>query len=166
MDDLNDYSQITFIYFYCSNENYYRSWKKNYKKVVGAFATEHELITQITSDVSSFFRNILPISVISSIDITEKSMQDLTKSQARFMWSQILMEILLDLPQTPESKQDFIDECRRRYKNNVSQQTKITWNSKKLTDLRMLFPGIQPIAHIVLLIRRCVYTKYNLHFQM
>ncbi|CAF1519757.1 unnamed protein product, partial [Adineta steineri] len=42
------------------------------------------------------------------------------------MWSQILMEILLDLPQTPESKQDFIDECRRRYKNNASQQTKIT----------------------------------------
>ncbi|CAM2714076.1 unnamed protein product [Rotaria socialis] len=126
MDDLNDYSQIIFIYFYCSNENYYRSWKKNYKKVVGAFATEHELITQITSDVSSFFQNILPISVINSIDITEKSTRDLTKSQAQFMWSQILMEILLDLPQTPESKQDFIDECRRRYKNNVSQQTKIT----------------------------------------
>ncbi|CAF4551980.1 unnamed protein product, partial [Rotaria magnacalcarata] len=42
-------------------------------------------------------------------------MQDLTGSQAQFMWSQILMEILVDLPQTPESKQDFIDECRRRY---------------------------------------------------
>ncbi|CAF3077611.1 unnamed protein product [Rotaria sp. Silwood2] len=126
MDDINGYSQIIFVYIFGTNTNHYKKLSKNYKKIMGAFANEHDLITQITKDASSFFHNSLPISVINSIGISEKSVQDLTKNQAQFMWSQILMKILLDLPQTLQSQQEFIEECRRQYKDNSARQNQIT----------------------------------------
>ncbi|CAF1543019.1 unnamed protein product, partial [Rotaria sp. Silwood1] len=42
------------------------------------------------------------------------------------MWSQTLMKVLVELPQTNQSKQEFIEECRRQYKHNNSQQRQIT----------------------------------------
>ncbi|CAF3931170.1 unnamed protein product [Rotaria sp. Silwood1] len=42
------------------------------------------------------------------------------------MWSQTLMKVLVELPQTNQSKQEFMEECRRQYKHNNSQQRQIT----------------------------------------
>ncbi|CAF1619643.1 unnamed protein product, partial [Didymodactylos carnosus] len=53
------------------------------------------------------------------------SRPDLTEDQVRFMWSQILMGILLGLSQTSKSKKELIEERRRQYKHNIYQQNKI-----------------------------------------
>ena len=125
ISDIENLSQVLSVYIYCFHGHKHQQWIKDYQKIVGTFTTEDELITQLTRDVSLFFQNYLPVTVIHSIDIKERSMQDLTKDQARFMWSQLLMDTLYHLPKTKHSKEEFIRECRRRYKNNKSQQKKI-----------------------------------------
>jgi tetratricopeptide (TPR) repeat protein len=134
INELNDCSQILSIYIYGSDERQYKIWSKTYSKMLGIYPNEYELITQIRKDVSSFYRNNICINVINSIDIRERSIQDLTKDEAGFLWSQILIEILLNFPQTSQSKDELIHECRRHYRNNNSQQKKIaefekTYNS-------------------------------------
>lgn len=138
INEINQYSQVLSVYIYCSNTDYHENWIKNSEKVVGSFTTEHDLITQIAKDVSSFYQGDLSINVINSNDTSEKSLEDLTKSQAQFMWSQVLMETLLHLPQTSKSKQELIAECRRRYKHNNSQQNQINEFEKTYTSSNAL----------------------------
>ncbi|CAF1364687.1 unnamed protein product [Rotaria sp. Silwood1] len=138
INELNNYLQIFSIYIFCSNEREHEIWSKNHSKIMGIFTAEHELVTQITKDVSSFFRNDLVVSVINSVDTSERSTQDLTNDQVKFMWSQILIEILVRLPQTTRSKDELIQECRRHYQNNNYQQKKITEFEKTYNSSNVL----------------------------
>ncbi|CAF2127712.1 unnamed protein product [Rotaria magnacalcarata] len=118
-------SQVLSIYIYCFYDNQYEQLKMTNRKIVGKFTDEHDLIKQITQDVASFFNNYLPVSVINSIDTNENSTQDIVHDQAKFMWSQLLMNFILHLPQTTFSKCELIGGCRRHYENNTFQQKKI-----------------------------------------
>ena len=125
IDQVHHLAQVSSVYIYCFDPDQHKQWTINYEKIVGTFTNENSLIPQLTRDVSVFFRNSLPVSVIHSIDTSERSTQDLNKDQARFMWSQVLMEALLQLPQTRHSKDQFLQECRRHYRNNRVQQKNI-----------------------------------------
>lgn len=50
------------------------------------------------------------------------------------MWFQLLIEVLLRLPQTPEAKSEMIAECRFKYKENAVQLEKITIFEKTYTS--------------------------------
>lgn len=136
--EMNNCPQVFSIYIYCSNEYDHKTWSKNHSKIVGVFTVEHQLVTQITKDVSLFYQNDLLVSVINSVDASERSIQDLSKDQAKFMWSQILIEILLRLPQTSQSKDALIQECRRDYQTNHYQQKKISEFEKTYTSSNAL----------------------------
>ncbi|CAF3401439.1 unnamed protein product [Rotaria socialis] len=131
INKIHDMSQVLSVYIYCFYDNQYEQLKITHRKIVGKFTDEHGLIKQITQDVASFFNNYLPVSVINSIDTNENSTQDIGHDQAKFMWSQLLMDFLLHLPQTTFSKCALVGECRRHYKNNTFQQKKIAEFEKK-----------------------------------
>ncbi|CAF5113340.1 unnamed protein product [Rotaria sp. Silwood1] len=84
--------------------------------------TENEYATR-KNDLRQIINCLM---AFNSVEQCFKSVQDVTKDQARFMWSQTLMKVLVELPQTNQSKQEFIEECRRQYKHNNSQQRQIT----------------------------------------
>ncbi|CAF0988079.1 unnamed protein product [Didymodactylos carnosus] len=60
-----------------------------------------------------------------SVDSYGKSIRDLTKESATFMWFQFLLDILLRLPQNTAAKTELLHECRLSYKDNIVEQKKI-----------------------------------------
>ncbi|CAF1404500.1 unnamed protein product, partial [Didymodactylos carnosus] len=122
---IGDFVHVLYVYVYCEAEDKHSSWTKTYSRIVGIYTNEHTLLTQITQDVSTFFQNSLTLSVVNTIDTSEKSVQDLTKDQAKFMYWQLLIETLLRLPRTSHTKQELFQECRQHYKSNAYQQEKI-----------------------------------------
>ncbi|CAF1247750.1 unnamed protein product [Rotaria sp. Silwood1] len=53
------------------------------------------------------------------------SIQCLDKQSATFMWFQLLIDVLMHLPQTENSKNEMLYECRLHYTGNKQQQNKI-----------------------------------------
>ncbi|CAF3052586.1 unnamed protein product, partial [Rotaria sp. Silwood2] len=60
-------------------------------------------------------------------DENQKSIRDLNEETASFMWSQLLMRIILIMYDNRDdrAKKDFIDTCRIRYKDDVYEQNRI-----------------------------------------
>ena len=68
-----------------------------------------------------------PISVFTetSSSLKEKSIRDLNKESATFMWFQLLIETLTRMPLSSEAKDELLTECRQQYQNNPSEMNKI-----------------------------------------
>ncbi len=58
-------------------------------------------------------------------DSSQRTLHDLTREQASFMWFHLIIEIFLRLRQTPAAKTETIAECRAGYKENEVQLEKI-----------------------------------------
>jgi hypothetical protein len=64
-------------------------------------------------------------------DSTQRTLHDLTKEQASFMWFQLIIEVFLRLPQTSISKAEMIEEYHASYRDNEVQLEKIMIFEKK-----------------------------------
>ncbi|CAF1432599.1 unnamed protein product [Rotaria sordida] len=58
-------------------------------------------------------------------DEKQKSLKDLSKESASFLWQQMLIYVLKQIPQNEQSKQQMVDFCLDYYKNNKSELEKI-----------------------------------------
>jgi hypothetical protein len=68
-----------------------------------------------------------PISVFtnSSSLLEEKSIRDLSRDSATFMWFQLLIETLTRMPLSKLEKEELLNECRQQYCGNASELEKI-----------------------------------------
>ncbi|CAF1575621.1 unnamed protein product, partial [Didymodactylos carnosus] len=117
--------QLINIYIYNRVKYSYNDaeWIKQYKKIHGSFGKVNDLLSKLTDDVKLFSKQ-QPISAnIFTLDSTEKSIWDLSKENVKFMWYQLLIDILLRLPNhsTLLAKADMIELCRLQYKTNEKQ---------------------------------------------
>jgi len=70
---------------------------------------------------------IPPISMLtnSSSSFEEKSIRDLNKESATFMWFQLLIEVLTRMPLSNQAKNELLVECRQQYHDNACELEKI-----------------------------------------
>ncbi|CAM4984891.1 unnamed protein product [Rotaria socialis] len=61
---------------------------------------------------------------------SQKTVRDLNKESARFLWLQLLIDILIRTPCYEQAKEAMLDECRTYYKDKVSELRKIDEFSK------------------------------------
>jgi tetratricopeptide (TPR) repeat protein len=120
---IHDLPQVTFIYIFCADKSKHEIWAKQFNKIRGVFNDDVPLSIKVKDDVCSLSNVTFPFGLF---DSTQQSLQDLSKEQASFMWFQLLTEVLLRLPQTPEAKAEMVTECRATYKENEAQLEKIT----------------------------------------
>jgi hypothetical protein len=68
-----------------------------------------------------------PISVFatSSSSFKEKSIRDLNKESASFVWFQLLIEALTRMPLSNQAKNELLTECRQQYQDNPGELEKI-----------------------------------------
>ncbi|CAF0808892.1 unnamed protein product [Didymodactylos carnosus] len=55
----------------------------------------------------------------------KKSIQELNKQEAPFMWFQLLIEILLNMQTLDSPNKELMAECRLQYVDNTSELNKI-----------------------------------------
>ena len=120
---IHDLAQLTYIYVFCADKTKHEVWAKQFNKIRGVFIDDVCLSTKLKDDACSLSNINFPFGLF---DPDQRTLHDLTKEQASFMWSQLIIEVLLRLPQTSEAKSEMIEECRTRYKDNEAQLEKIT----------------------------------------
>ncbi|CAF4248771.1 unnamed protein product, partial [Didymodactylos carnosus] len=107
-------TQIELIYVFCFDKAKHEKWTNKYKKIVGAFSDIDSICNKLGEDGNSCTNDLLPFSAISSAE-------EINKQDPSFMWFQLLVDILLNMKHTDDTKQEMIDLCQERYKDNEEQ---------------------------------------------
>lgn len=112
-----NFKQIIFIYILCSNPNFNgTSQLKDTSKLRGVFSDKSELIEKVKKDIKFHLKSLIPISIID-----EKSVRALNKEYCIFMWTQLLIDVLTQIPQTDYGKIMMLNDCRQYYANSKQQ---------------------------------------------
>ncbi|CAF1431833.1 unnamed protein product, partial [Didymodactylos carnosus] len=105
--------QIQFIYSFTSD--YDNSEQKQlsikYEKVRGSFNEIKALIQKLNVDITQQLNNLFEIPsifVYKKLDLEEISLKNLNERQISFVWSQLLIKILLQLPETEGHADDYM----------------------------------------------------------
>jgi hypothetical protein len=93
--------------------------------VRSVFDCKDSLFQKLTSDITSVLGNLLPIRIFSQSNLTQKSVKDLTTESARFLWFRLLIEVLINMEDSEEARNDLIEICRKQYKDNEVENRKI-----------------------------------------
>ncbi|CAF1241265.1 unnamed protein product [Didymodactylos carnosus] len=121
-------SQITFIYIFCLNKIKHETWANhllnNQNKIRGVFTHKDSLLIQIAEDAKVLSNDMMPMNVF-SLSHHEKSIRDLDKESAVFMWNQLIIDVLLRMPTSDESKMEMLTECESYYRDNDKELEKI-----------------------------------------
>ncbi|CAF1145029.1 unnamed protein product [Adineta steineri] len=115
---IHDLTQIAYVYIFCFDVDKHNSWTKQWNKIRGVYNNENSLSRKLKDDLRSLTEVNLPFGLF---DTGQRSLKDLNNEQASFMWSQLITEVLLRLPQSSEAKAEMIGECRLSYKDNEVQ---------------------------------------------
>ncbi|CAF1284751.1 unnamed protein product [Adineta steineri] len=104
------------MYLFSNENSYYRQWIQHYQKVKGVFTDIETMYNTMQHNVRQLNYNLTPISIISSS--TSINPNELDQS---FMYSQLLKEIILDMPYTNDAKAELISFARSHYAENNAQ---------------------------------------------
>ncbi|CAF1175285.1 unnamed protein product, partial [Didymodactylos carnosus] len=120
-----DESQIVFIYIFSFKKDEHELWSNKYKKIRGVFVDNHSLFDQLTDDARLFAHQLGAINIFNEQNVKETSIQCLTNEQGKFIWFQLIIEVLFRMPQNIKAKSELISECQLQYENNSFEQKKI-----------------------------------------
>lgn len=113
--------QLYSVYIFCLNDESHKIWITKYPKIRGVFVEEKLLYDHLYADVC-LSSSQLPISII-PLEQTSHSLNP--NEKPLFLWLQILLQVLIRLPQSDSAKQDMISQARDQYQNNPIEQAKI-----------------------------------------
>ncbi|CAF1321355.1 unnamed protein product [Didymodactylos carnosus] len=112
-----DLKQIVFIYIlYLNQDSSDTCQLKDIPKLRGVFPNKNQLIEKLKQDIKSYSKSLIPISIIN-----EKSIRALNKEYTMFMWTQLLLNVLIQIPQTNHEKMIMLNECRSYYAEDQYQ---------------------------------------------
>ncbi|CAF1302017.1 unnamed protein product, partial [Didymodactylos carnosus] len=120
---IHDYNHIHSIYIYCMNIERYHEWSLQYSKIQNIFADQSNLIKHITNDLEYATEQLFTFNIST---LNQKAFQDLTKNAAKFMWNQLLIEVLFRTSTDNnnydiKAKKQMLDACRAYYIDNPKQ---------------------------------------------
>ncbi|CAF0875555.1 unnamed protein product [Didymodactylos carnosus] len=118
---IHNLKQVTAIYVYCMNIISHLKWTRQFNKVMMITTSSTELIEKLSLDQRQRDKiedlTMIPISISHQRKSTSNFNGD-------FMWSQLFLEVLLRVKQTPDDRQVLIQFCKEIYVDN-DIQTKI-----------------------------------------
>ncbi|CAF1512808.1 unnamed protein product [Adineta steineri] len=127
LDRIHNFDAILRAYIFCGNKQFHEQWSRRFSKVSGIFTDKHHLVSQLIIDLARDAGHLTPMQIFHT-DMNQKSIHDLNKETASFMWFQLLIKILLKMNDndSAEARNDFIETCRKRYQNDRKEQERIT----------------------------------------
>ena len=122
---VHEQEQIVSIFIFCDDIIRHREWTSKYLKIRGVFNVAEQLVEGIQHDVQLLVHHFIPANIFTMQDIHQTSFQNIDKEQANYMWFQLLIDVIVQLPPSVQAKQDLIEECRRCYARNECEMKKI-----------------------------------------
>jgi tetratricopeptide (TPR) repeat protein len=109
---------IIAIFIVCTDRPDDISFMNEYHKIVGIFTDQNNLLESIRQTLNLLEKQSMTFSLF---DQKQKSSRDLSKESVSFLWHQIIIYVLKQIPETEQSKQDLIIKCREYYQFNKSE---------------------------------------------
>jgi hypothetical protein len=122
LSKVNNHRPLVAIFIFCENRQHHQSLLDEYDKIIGIYTDQKKLLQAIREKMSLFEKQRLAFNLF---DQKQKAMKDLSKESALFLWHQLLIYVLKQIPQDSQSKQGMIQLCQDYYQNNKNELKKI-----------------------------------------
>ena len=113
---IHDAPQLDSIYIFCEKKTKLEQEIQEWRKLQGIFTNIPSMTDQLIENIRQREQDLISISIIST-----SSAIDFNELNSLFIYSQLLIEILLEMPYDEQSKQQFGDFLRSRYADNNAQ---------------------------------------------
>ncbi|UJR13122.1 hypothetical protein I4U23_000146 [Adineta vaga] len=110
---LDLYKTIIFIFIFCSNHEYHLSLMNKSTKIHGIFTNQITLYESLYQTINHFNKQIIKFNLF---DQKQNLSKDLSKESSLFLWHQMIFNILQQMPQNDQSKDDLLQQCKEYYK--------------------------------------------------
>lgn len=145
LEKIAHYTQIIAIYILQTDQELITSPQVSNSKLHGAYSNLESLSEELSKEYQRRLKSSsMPISVFLR-DKTEKTVRDLNKDNVRFLWFQLLIDILIKIPYNEQAKDELLFECRKHdgipcqddeeLEENVSNTTKNNYDKKAESDM-------------------------------
>ncbi|CAF0971181.1 unnamed protein product [Didymodactylos carnosus] len=104
------------IFIFCINRNDYLFLQNDYPKIVDIFIDQESLFKSVRNTLHRVSKQTVAFSLFDQKN--QKSIRDLSKDSASFLWYQLLIDILKQMPHTEQAKQEMLDKCSDYYRTN------------------------------------------------
>ncbi|CAF1335730.1 unnamed protein product [Rotaria sordida] len=110
-----NYSQVIAIYILQTQQELTISVQLSSSKLRGIYSNIQSLSEELSKEYEHHLKcSSIPVSVFLR-DNTEKTVRDLSKDNARFLWHQLLIDIFIKMPYNDQAKDEMLLECRQYY---------------------------------------------------
>ena len=96
--------------------------KESIEKVRGTYSDLHSLSNQLSQEYKRCKYDLQMSVSIFSREKIEKTVRDLNKENSRFLWLQLLVDILIQIPYNDQTKDEMLLECKTHYKDDKNAQ--------------------------------------------
>jgi tetratricopeptide (TPR) repeat protein len=115
LPQIHSIRSVASVFIFCANCHDYLSLLDQYPKLVKIFTDENSLIESIPKTIYLASKQTLTFSLF---DQKQRPTKDLSKDSASFLWYQLLIDVLKQMPQTDYAKQQMLDICSNYYRAN------------------------------------------------
>jgi UDP-N-acetylglucosamine transferase subunit ALG13 len=115
LSQVSNYKSIIAIFIFRGNLQQYKSLVDEHNEIIGVYTNQKTLFEAIRMKMNLIEKQTLAFDLFNQ---KQKSIKDLSKESALFIWNQMLIHVLKQIPQDQRSKQQMIDLCRDYYQNN------------------------------------------------
>ena len=115
---LSPLDTIQGIFIFCFECEQYQSLMNKEHLIIDVVTNQDSLRQSVLDTLHRLERESI---VASFFQQTEKLSRDQTKQSASFLWHQMLMDVLCQMPQDEQSKRDMLNVCEQYYVRNESE---------------------------------------------
>jgi hypothetical protein len=125
LPQIHELKQVKKMCIFCMNGDLYKPLLNDYSKVIGIYTEQEQLVTGLKAAILSFVQTPYLVTFMKN-KATQKSHSN-AEDAYNFRRQQLIKDIILRMPPTPQSKQKMVDYCRFYYQDNKTVLTKILW---------------------------------------
>ncbi|CAF4207884.1 unnamed protein product, partial [Adineta steineri] len=146
--------QVISIYVYCMDKKNNEQWALKFAKVKSVVVNLDELVSQITTDHKSQKKVEEPLSInifTTNVDAGKST----TGVNGQFVFSQILVDCLLQLKSTDIDKNELINLCENEYEGNYTELNNLREFQQNYSPDKVLrckhsyFPGESEVLFMI-----------------
>ncbi|CAF1323321.1 unnamed protein product [Rotaria sordida] len=115
VEKVAEYSQVIAIYIVQTEADLTRRSQFSHSKLHGIYSDIPCLAEELSKEYKHHLNySEMPLSVFHR-DKNEKTVRDLNKNNVKFLWFQLLIDILIQIPHNDYAKDEMLDECRKHF---------------------------------------------------
>ena len=104
------------IFIFCETSEFHSNLLHEYPRQIVDIYTDRDVLLKSIADTMKLIEK--QDMAFRLFDCKQKSIRDLTKESASFLWNQLLIDVLRKMPTDDQAKNEMLDYCCAYYQNN------------------------------------------------